>query len=98
MHISTSTRRKGFRLLTVIGALGAVVIAASTLVGNITPDQVARFVQQPDIQVAVFMVPLTLLVLALIFEVARICLRGTPPVQAPPAARPTDWALSHDSA
>ena len=98
MHISTSAKRKGFRLLTVIGALGAAVIAASTVVDRVTPARAADFVLQPDMQVAVFMIPLTLLVLALLFEVARFTWRGKLPVQEPRAPRPTDWALSQDPA
>ncbi|MBJ3783517.1 hypothetical protein [Devosia sediminis] len=98
MQISTSARRKGFRLLAVFGALGVAVAAASTFVDTVTPAEAASFVQQPDMQVAVFMVPLTLLVLLMIFEVARVCLRGALPVQAPRAPRPTDWAEARDAA
>jgi cytochrome b561 len=79
--------------MAVLGSLGATAVAASALVAGVTPAQAANFANQPDTQIAVFMVPLTLLVLVLLFEVARFAWRGTLPAQAPtPAPRPTNWA------
>lgn len=51
----------------------------------------ANVVSQPDAQVAVFMVPLTLLVLVMLFEVARFARRGKLPVHAPARRRPLRW-------
>lgn len=97
MHSSTSPRRKSFRLLALLGLLGAVLAPVIALAVGVTPAQAANFASQPDTQVAVFMVPLTLLVLVLLFEVARFVRRGTLPAHAPtPAPRPTDWAPSRD--
>jgi hypothetical protein len=83
MHKSTSTRRKSFRLYaiasTAIVALGSV----SALIVGVTPATAANLASQPDTQIAVFMVPLTILVIAILFEVARVALRGALPADAP---------------
>ena len=50
---------------------------------GVSPATAATIVHQPDAQVAVFMVPLTILVLAILFETARVVLRGNLPVEAP---------------
>ena len=56
---------------------------AAALIAGVTPASAASLAQKVDTQVAVFMVPLTILVLAILFEVARIALRGNIPVEAP---------------
>lgn len=91
MHKSTSPQRKSFILYaaatTALLALGSV----SALVVGVTPAMAANLATKPDTQVAVFMVPLTILVLAVLFEVTRVALRGALPVEAPrrpPAPRP----------
>jgi hypothetical protein len=98
MHISTSSRRKSFGLLAVFGTLGVVLLGAMALLAGVSPARAANFASQPDTQIAVFMIPLTLLVLVLLFEAARFVWRGTPPTQGPARSpRPTDWALSEDA-
>lgn len=93
MHISTSPKRKSFRLMAFIGGLGAIAAPAGLLLAGVSPAQAASFASQPDTQVEVFMVPLTLLVLVLLFEVARFAWRGTLPAPSPARApRPTNWA------
>ncbi|MCR6673916.1 hypothetical protein [Devosia ginsengisoli] len=83
MQKSTSTKRKSFRLYaiasTAIVGLGAVV----ALIAGVTPATAANLASQPDTQIAVFMVPLTILVVAILFEAARIALRGALPAEAP---------------
>ncbi|SMQ70355.1 hypothetical protein SAMN06295905_1890 [Devosia lucknowensis] len=89
MQISTSPKRKSFRLLALVGTLGVVTVSAGALLASVSPAQAANFASQPDTQVAVFMVPLTLLVLVLLFEVGRFVWRGTLPAQVPSrASRP----------
>lgn len=92
MHKSTSPKRKSFRLVAVFGAIGAALSTTALAIG-VTPAQAADFAAQPDTQIAIFMVPLTLLVLVLLFEVARFIWRVPLPAQNPvrPARRP-DWA------
>ncbi len=93
MHKSTSSRRKSFRLmLAVLGMITVAAGSAMTLVAGVTPARAANFASQADTQVAVFMVPLTLLVLVLLFEVARFALRGAIPAQSQPRRqRRPDW-------
>lgn len=82
MHNSTS-KRKGFRLVAAFGTVVAALFGTVALVAGVTPAWAANVASQPDTQVAVFMVPLTLLVLVLLFEVGRFVLRGNLPVEAP---------------
>lgn len=82
-----------------LGALGAALTTATVLLAGVSPAQAANLASQPDMQVAVFMVPLTLLVLVLLFEVARFVWRGPLPASRPvPAPRPRDWAQPRDAA
>lgn len=92
MHKSTSPRRKSFTLLAVLGTMMLVLGPAVALIAGVTPAQAANIASQADTQVAVFMVPLTLLVLVLLFEVARFVRRGTLPAQSiPRRQRRPDW-------
>lgn len=92
MHKSTSPQRKSFRLYAFVSTLLLGVGAAAALMAGITPASAASLAQNADTQVAVFMVPLTLLVLAMLFEVARIAVRGNLPVQSTPRRRSRlDW-------
>jgi UDP-N-acetylmuramyl pentapeptide phosphotransferase/UDP-N-acetylglucosamine-1-phosphate transferase len=83
MHKSTSPRRKSFTLYTILSSALIALGAAGALAAGVTPATAANLATQPDTQIAVFMVPLTVLVLALMFEVARVVLRNTVPVEAP---------------
>lgn len=77
-------RRKKVRLAVALGSslvgLGAASVA---LLGGVTPAVAANIASQPDTQIAVFMVPVTLLLMALLFEAARFIWRGRIPVQTP---------------
>ena len=66
--------------------LGAFVLtlgAAAALFAFVSPAVAADLARQPDLQVAVFIVPLTLLIAALLFEVARFVWRGKLPAETP---------------
>ena len=82
MHKSTSTKRKSFKVYAVSLVALLASGAAAALIAGVTPATAANIAHQPDAQVAVFMVPLTILVLAMLFEVARIALRGNLPAEA----------------
>ncbi len=84
MHKSTSPKRKSFRLYAIVSTLLLGVGATVALVAGITPASAAGLAQQTNTQVAVFMVPLTLLMLAVLFEVARLALRGPLPAEDKP--------------
>ena len=58
---------------------------AAGLMAGVTPAAAANLAHQPDAQIAVFMVPLTILVLAMMFEVTRVVLRGNVPAEHPAA-------------
>lgn len=93
MHKSTSPKRKSFNLYAVASALLVIGGSAAGLMAGVTPAEAANLVKQPDAQIAVFMVPLTLLVLAMMFEVTRMVMRGKVPAEAP-VARPKRPPLS----
>jgi hypothetical protein len=84
MHKSTSTKRKSFRLYAIASTALLGVGAAAALAAGITPATASSLAQNADTQVAVFMVPLTLLVLAVLFEVTRIAMRGALPAETTP--------------
>ena len=99
MHKSTSPKRKSFRLYAIVSAALVAAGAAAALMAGVTPATAADLAMQPDTQIAVFMVPLTILVVAMLFEVARVALRGALPAEAPlrRAPRPR-WSPSHSEA
>lgn len=69
-----------------------VLGAATALMVGVTPATAANIAAQPDTQIAVFMVPLTILLFVMMFEAARVVFRGQVPAETP-APRPsrTDW-------
>lgn len=87
MHKSTSPRRKSFRLYALATTAFLAVGSVAALTAGVTPATAANLATQPDTQIAVFMVPLTILVVAVLYEVARIALRGNLPAEATPAPR-----------
>ncbi|HTN63820.1 MAG TPA: hypothetical protein VL147_20075 [Devosia sp.] len=92
MHKSSSSKRKRVRLYALATTTLVGLGAAAALVAGITPATAANLAQNTDTQIAVFMVPLTLLVLAVLYEAVRISMRGTLPVEPTPR-RPSrlDW-------
>jgi hypothetical protein len=83
MQKVTSPKLKSFSLYAIVSA---VMIAGGTIaavLAGVSPANAASLVTQPDTQIMVFMVPLTLLVLAMLFEVARFASRGVLPAQTP---------------
>lgn len=83
MHTSTSPQRKSFRLYTALSTVLVAAAAVVAFVAGVTPATAASIATKVDAQIAAFMVPLTLLVMAILFEAARIALRGTLPAEAP---------------
>jgi hypothetical protein len=88
MHKSTSPKRKSFRLYAIasVAVLGLGSVAG--LIAGVTPASAASLASQPDTQVMVFMVPLTILLVAILFEAARIATRGALPAEAPLRRKP----------
>ena len=83
MHKSTSTKRKSFRLYAIASTAILAFGSMAALIAGVTPATAANLASQPDTQIAVFMVPLTILLIAILFEAARIALRGALPAEAP---------------
>ncbi len=83
MHKSTSTGRKSFRPYALASALLVFLASTGALIAGVTPATAAQLASQPDAQVAVFMVPLTILVAAILLEVCRTAWRGNIPAEAP---------------
>ena len=93
MHKSTSPKRKSFRRVAIATTALVTGGATAALMAGVTPATAANLASQPDTQIAVFMVPLTILVLAVMYEVARFALRGNLPVDAPARRRaPRHWS------
>jgi hypothetical protein len=82
MQKTTSSKRK-LTPYAVATSLLLVAGAATGLIVGVTPATAASLAQQPDTQIAVFMIPLTILVLAVMFEVTRMVLRGAVPAELP---------------
>ena len=83
MHKSTSPKRKSFRLYAIASTAIVAVGSVAALIAGVSPATAANLATQPDTQIAVFMVPLTILVIAILFEAARIAFRGALPAEAP---------------
>ena len=97
MHQSTSPKRKSFKRLAIASTLVLAGGSAAALMAGVTPATAANLANQPDAQIAVFMVPLTILVLAVMYEVARIALRGNLPEEAPaPRRAHRHWSEARD--
>lgn len=93
MHKSTSSKRKSFRLYAVASTVLVGLGSVSALIAGVTPATAANLASQPDTQIAVFMVPLTILVVAILFEVSRVALRGALPADAPRRRQPLpNWS------
>jgi hypothetical protein len=83
MHKSTSAKRKSFKLYAIASSATLALGAAGALVAGVTPASAASLAHQVDPQIAAFMVPLTILLFAILYEAGRIALRGNLPVEAP---------------
>lgn len=88
MHISPFPKSKGFSKGFIVYAAFTTLLvgvgAAVALAAGITPASAQSLAQNSKTQIAVFMVPLTLLMVAVLFEVARITLRGALPAEPAP--------------
>jgi hypothetical protein len=83
----TSTGRKSFKVLAVAGTT-IIGLGGAALLSGVSPAMAANLAQQPDAQVAVFMVPLTLLVLAMVFEATKFVWRDRVPATEVANRRP----------
>lgn len=87
MHKSTSPKRKSFKRFAIVTTALVTGGSVAALMAGVTPATAANLANQPDAPIVAFMVPLTILVLAVMYEVARIALRGNLPAEAPAPRR-----------
>ncbi|KQN69954.1 hypothetical protein DevBK_02550 [Devosia sp. BK] len=93
MQTTPSRGRKSLKIKVAIASGFAVALGLSgALLAGVTPALAADLAAQPDAQVAVFMVPLTILVLTMMFEVSRYVWRNRIPASVPPRRRVTNWS------
>ena len=76
MQEATSPKRKSFNLYAIVSAAMISVGAIVAVLASVSPARAASLANSADAQIMVFMVPLTLLVLVMLFEVARFAFRG----------------------
>ena len=97
MQKATSPQRKSFNLYAIVSAALIAVGAIVAVLASVAPANAASLASDPDTQIMVFMVPLTLLVLLMLFEVARFALRGALPAE-PQAKAPArrHWSPGHN--
>ena len=97
MQKATSPKPKSFNLYAVASATMIIGGAIAAVLAGVTPSNAASLATKADTQIMVFMIPLTLLVLAMIYEVARFALRGAIPAQAPaPRSVWRYWSPGHN--
>ena len=88
MQISTSPKPKSFRrrvaAASVVSGLGAIGAAVAL---SVSPARAADFASQPDTQIAVFMIPVTLLIGLMLFEVCRFAWRNRIPASTEPTRK-----------
>lgn len=94
-HTSQSTSRKpiSFKAYAVVSALLAAAGAAVTVFASVAPAAAASLTQSSDAQIAVFLVPLAVLMATVVFEVIRFALRhGLPQEKLANARLPRGWS------
>lgn len=95
MQTSPSRGRKGLKLKIAVASGFAIALGVSgALLAGVTPALAADLAAQPDAQVAVFLVPMTILIMATMFEVGRFVWRNRIPATTPARRRPTNWSAS----
>ena len=90
---TTSDRSKSFNAYTVLSAFLATAGAAVAVFAGVAPAAAASLTQSVDAQIAVFLVPLVLLMATVIFEVIRFALRhGLPRDPVATTTLPRGWS------
>lgn len=87
MHVFSARRPFRVRFLLLAGLALLIAVAIAALALGPVPADLARLAHQPDAQVAIFLVPLTLLVMGILFEAMRISWHGRLPGEVPARRR-----------
>ena len=95
MHVFSSRGRKSLKVKLALAAGFVMALGlASALLAGITPTLAADLAAQPDLQIAVFMVPVTILILTMLFEAGRFVWRNHIPASTPTRRRRTNWSVA----
>jgi hypothetical protein len=78
--------------LAMAGGLFAAIALAAVALSATSPGFAARIANDPETQVAVFLIPVTMLFLLMMFEVGRFVWRDRIPAALPPRRRRTHWS------
>ena len=87
MQASTTSRPKSFRRAIVVVAGLAALGATALSLSGVTPAMASELAQEPEVQMAVFLVPLILLMAVMLFEATRMIWRNRIPATAPARRR-----------
>jgi len=88
---TTPAKPKSFNLFYLLSLIAVALTSALTIYASIAPQNAVALTRGFDTRVAVFMVPLGLLMLATIGEVVRVSLRGSLPGDDQLPARSLRW-------
>jgi len=95
MQLFSSRGRKGLKVkMAVAAGFAAALGLAGAFLAGVTPSLAADLAAQPDTQVAIFMVPLTILILTMLFEAGRFVWRNRIPASTPTRQRRTNWSVA----
>lgn len=95
MHLFSSRGRKGLKVkMAIVAGFASALGLAGAFLAGVTPSLAADLAAQPDTQVAIFMVPLTILILTMLFEVGRFVWRNRIPASTPTRQRRTNWSVA----
>lgn len=87
MHKTTQNRPKSFTVIYVIALAFVAMTCALAVLADTVPGVVAPLLHGVDTEVAVFVVPLAMLMFAIIAEVVHVSLSGSLPDDARAKAR-----------
>ncbi|WP_169196491.1 hypothetical protein [Devosia sp. MC1541] len=98
MQKSASPKSKNRRVFTLAGiSLLSIAAVAAISVSGVSPANAANLAQQADTQIAVFLIPVALLMAVMLYEAARFVMAGPLPARVTAPKRParrTNWADS----
>ena len=85
------SRSKGFNIYYAVCAILVALTSGVAIFATVAPASAATLTGGVDTQLAVFLVPLALLMIAIIAEVLRITLHGAAPEPQPAPRRILTW-------
>lgn len=95
MHKSTQTRPRGVTLFYVIALAFVAVTCALAVIADVMPSLAIPMIEGVDTQIAVFVVPLAMLMFAIIAEVVHSSFSGSFPAKSGKSAHAHRHLLGH---